>query len=123
MPKDWDAACAIYSPDADWSASAGDGPLKFLDLSMPWVFKAMVWLTTFQRTKQGLWLGPAMTGDPREDLSEVALADPCVCGSGRAFEGCCRPEVEQRAHARKKELLAAAIDGVMSSSANLPSEG
>src|SRR3712207_8610881 len=36
--------------------------------AMPWVFKAMIWLRTFERMKQGLWLGPAMTGDPREDL-------------------------------------------------------
>ena len=76
---------------------------------------------TFERNKEGLWLGPAMTGDPLEDLREVAPNHPCVCGSGQAFDGCCKGDVERRAGDRSRQIVDAAIDAVVSQArASLP---
>lgn len=97
-----DSACVLYAPDGTWDPRCGDGPAEYLAQAMFWCFKAEVWLATRHGRPHGAWIGPDTTGDPRDDLEQVAPDGPCVCGSGRRFQGCCRPFLAAQAAELKR---------------------
>jgi SEC-C motif len=91
-----DSACVLYTPDHSWEPER-DGIVRYMDIAMLWVLKALVWLGTRGNAEWGAWIGPDTSGDVRDDLDNVGPADPCVCGSGDNFGACCFGEYKARA--------------------------
>lgn len=98
------ALCPLLPKDRTWRWKTHTICDYLMQVAL-WLFKSRVWISTKQRTGDGIWIGSDVDHSAENLLAIIQPEDECCCGSAKRYKKCCRPRHLKEAVATRQRAL------------------